>query len=475
MDFIETKITGAGTDETFGTPRGSYPFGNNILAETTLRYISLKKNGGKIDGLSHLKVAEGNYTYSELDWSDKVDEALSPYPDCTFFIVAPRRGYEGALPTISKEGFESTSDWRIPVGTILTAKTKMDTAIYVNKESKKVIIFVRKITPSWVELFSSLLFVVVPWLYGDNYEGYDETEQEFFKAINKGDANTFTRLVNELCKNLDFNEMKTRAALDNWCDAQRSSQIEKHQREITFTMESIASLESDLTRKRVELGNLNERLLALSASKATGERDEFYKFFKSRNLNFIKKSSGYRGDPYIEYSIVETIENYDKDVFMRIYNMQGSYMNESGYEDVKRLLYAVFIEEKAKFRTECVFRLTNLSGIDAVSNNLSGFFSGRVLPHPHLYYHACLGHNRNYIDKYLGDGDWDMAIDQTIQAAKNLNFDDLTVCRGLVRRMFSDYSRVKFIILPNGEELTPSEFLRYLDSQEKEQGENNNG
>ena len=243
MDFIETKITGVGTDELFGTPRGSYPFGNSMLAETTLRYVSLKKNGGSIENIPHLKVAEG-YTYSELDWSGNIDEALSCYPEHTFFIVAPRRGYEGALPTMSKDGFESTNDWRIPVATILTAKTKMDTAIYVNKEQRKVIIFVRKITLSWIELFSSLLFVLVPWLYGENYEGYDETEQEFFKAINKGDSNTFTRIVNELCKNIDFAEIKTRAALDNWCNSQRTSQITKVQKEIKTVLDSILALEN---------------------------------------------------------------------------------------------------------------------------------------------------------------------------------------------------------------------------------------
>lgn len=474
MDFIETKITGAGTDESFGTPRGSYPFGNNMLAETTLRYISLKKNGGSIENIPHLRVAEG-YTYSDLDWSRNVDEALSSYPEHTFFVVAPRRGYEGALPTILKDGFESTNDWRIPVATILTAKTKMDTAIYVNKERRKVIIFVRKITPSWVELFSSLLFVLVPWLYGESYEGYDETEQEFFKAINKGDSNTFTKIVNELCKDIDFAELKTRAALDNWCNSQRTSQISKFQRDIKSVLDSITSLESDLSKKNVELGVLNENLIALMASEMKNERDEFYKFFKSRGLHFIQKGSEYGGAQYIDYAIVETIENFDKDEFLRIYNMGGSYMNYEERSRAKRLMYAIFAEEKATLRTECAFRLTNLSAITPLRNSLSGFFTGRTLPHPHLYYHACLGNNRGYIDKFLRQGDWDMAIDQTIQAAKNLNFGDSTVVGGLMDRMFGDLKRVKFIILPDGTEMTPPEFANYLDAQEAAQGENNNG
>ena len=68
-----------------------------------------------------------------------------------------------------------------------------------------------------------------------------------------------------------------------------------------------------------------------------------------------------------------------------------------------------------------------------------------------------------------------MAIDQTIQAAKNLNFGDSTVVGGLMDRMFSDLKRVKFIILPDGTEMTPPEFAAYLDAQEATQGENNNG
>ena len=474
MDFIQTKITGVGTDETFGTQRGYYPFGDSILAETTLRYISLKKNGGKIENIRHLRVVEG-YTYSDSDWSSHIDEAMQDYPDATFFVVAPRRGYDGALPVVSKDGFESTSNWRIPVATAIATHSRMDTAIYVNSEKQKVFIFVRKITNTWIELFCSMSFVLLPWLYGENYAGFDETEQAFFNSIRKGEANTFTKLVDELCKDIDFAELKTRAALDNWCNSQRTSQISKFQKDIKSVLDSITSLENDLNKKNLELSVLNENLIALMASEIKNERDEFYKFFKSRGLHFIQKGAEYGGAQYIDYAIVETIENFDKDEFLRIYNMGGSYMNYAERSKAKRLMYAIFAEEKATLRTECTFRLTNLSAITPLRNNLSGFFTGRTLPHPHLYYHACLGNNRGYIDKFLRQGDWDMAIDQTIQAAKNLNFGDSTVVGGLMDRMFSDLKRVKFIILPDGTEMTPPEFAAYLDAQEATQGENNNG
>lgn len=472
MVFIETKITSAGTDEAFGVYRGGYPFGNSILAETALRYISLKKNGGDIENIPHIRVAEG-FGYSGIDWDDYVDNAIDD-DLYTFYVVAPTRGYEGALPTISKDGFESTNNWRIPVATILTAKTKMDTSIYVNKEKKKVIIFVRKITESWIELFSSLLFVLVPWLYGENYEGYDEADQEFFKAINKGNGETFTKIVDDLCKNIDFLEAKTKEALDDWCGSLRASQINKLTNDVKRMLDSIVVLEAELTDKNVRLGILNDNLMALSSSSNSAPRDEFYKFFKSRGLHYMHTGST-GGNKYVDYAIVETIENFDKDEFLRIYNMPGSYMNSNSRGRAKRIMYALFADEKAVLRTECAFRLINLNGIEPLRSTVSGLFNKKTLPHPHLYNYACLGNNKGYIDKFLRQGDWDMAIDQTIQAAKNLNFGDSTVVGGFMDKMFCGYENFKFIILPDGTEMSPVEFEEYLDKQETAQGEETNG
>lgn len=478
MEFIQTKITSVGTDETFGTQRGNYPFGDSMLAETTLRYISLKKNGGKIDNIHHLKVVEG-YTYSETDWSDKIDDALSDYPDATFFVVAPRRGYEGALPTVSKDGFESTSDWRIPVATVLTAHSKMDTAIYVSSEKKKVFIFVRKITPTWIELFCSLSFVLVPWLYGENYSGYDDEEQAFFNSIRKGDGNTFTNIVNELCKGIDFAELKTKSALHNWCSSQREAQIERLRVSIKTRNSEISSLEESIAKKNVELANDNENLKALLAVAMTNNPNEFYEFFKSRKLHFVQKSSNY-SDRILDYAILETIENYDKDEFLRNYNMTNSYMKYSSREKASKILYAVFAEEKAVMRTECVFRLTNLAGLRILRNTKTGFFDQIAAPHPHLYYYGCLGANEPYINKYLRDGDWDMAIDQSINAAKNINFGDTTVVGNLMDKLFTELKNCKFLILPDGREMNPVEFLKYIEDEEQKkannkQGENGNG
>lgn len=478
MDFIQTKITGVGTDETFGTQRGCYPFGDSILAETTLRYISLKKNGGKIDNIRHLRVVEG-YTYSDSDWSSHIDEAMQEYPDATFFVVAPRRGYDGALPVVSKDGFESTSNWRIPVATAIASHSRMDTAIYVNSEKQKVFIFVRKITSTWIELFCSMSFVLLPWLYGENYAGFDEAEQAFFNSIRKGDSNTFTKIVDELCKDIDFSELKTKAALHNWCNSQREAQIERLRDSIKTKNSEISSLEESISRKNVELASDNENLCALLAVAAANNPNEFYEFFKSRKLYFVQKSSNY-GDRILDYAILETIENYDRDEFLRNYNMSNSYMRTSSRAKARKVLYAIFAEEKAVIRTECVFRLTNLAGLRILRNTKSGFFDSIALPHPHLFYYGCLGANEPYINQYLRKGDWDMAIDQSVQAAKNINFGDSTVVGNLMDRLFTDLKNCKFLILPDGREMNPVEFLKYIEDEEREktnseQGESNNG
>lgn len=462
MDFIETKITGIGTDEVFGTSRGLYPF-NSLLAETALRYISLKKNGGEIEGISHLRVCQEIYGVD--NWTEYVEDTIAKNNNCTFFVVTPSSSYEGNIPVITNDGFGTTSGWRIPVASILTAKTKIETSIYVNKERKKVFVFVKRTTPAWVRLFSSLLFMLVPWLYGDNYDGYDSEENEFFKAINKGDGETIARIVNNLCENIDFEAIKTRAALQDWGSVQKKSQIEKVKKTINSINSTIENYTQVLAQQYAELAISNENLKALMAYNSNS-KDDFYNFFKSRNLHYMLKGVDGYGNDYIDYSIVETIENYDQDEFFRIYNTPNSYMWYGERRKAAKVLHAIFGEERAVLRTECSFRLTNLSAITPNRYTLSGNFSSTVLPHPHIYYYNCLGSNKSYIDKYLAQGDWDMAIDQTIQAAKNLNFGDSTVVGTLMDHLFGTLKNVKFIILKDGTEMSPLEFIAHLEAEE---------
>lgn len=74
----------------------------------------------------------------------------------------------------------------------------------------------------------------------------------------------------------------------------------------------------------------------------------------------------------------------------------------------------------------------------------------------------------------MSQGNWDMAIEQTITASKNLNFGDSTVVSRMMQRLYENRDIIRCIILDDGRELTPNEFYNYLKEIDKQSEVQNN-
>lgn len=466
MNFTETKITSYGSEDIFGN--GSYPL-DSILLETVVRYLALKKNGGKVENLAPIKTYCGAYSANTGTTGDAYVEQVVEAYDSNIFIFDGRRTNEPL--TVAKEGYVSLSEGRIPVASILSAKAS-PTTIYVNKEAKKAVVFVKTPTPHWKRLFSSLFFLLVPWLYKDDYSDYDKQEEELFKAINKEDGETVTRIVDELCKNIDFTDFKTLAHLKDWGGNYRRDQIAHLKSSNDSLLNEINSGWRRINEYNLKIANNTELINSLMASANQDDPDELFKFFKSRGLKYYQSGSAGNGNgKFVDFSIVAGIENYDKDEFLTYFNKHSSYMHSSDVpEYVRKLFYGIFGEQRGTLRAEAMFRLTNFSSLTPRQNTWTGRYN--AIPHPHLYYYACLGSNSGYILRFLQDGQWDMALDQAIQAVMNFNFGDHTVGSRIMKEM-RHYMDVKCVIADNGKEMTPNEFLDYISQPEQEQTESN--
>jgi hypothetical protein len=121
----------------------------------------------------------------------------------------------------------------------------------------------------------------------------------------------------------------------------------------------------------------------------------------------------------------------------------------------------VFLKHYGTFRVDSMFTMTGISSLNVKSHTRADEYLDTHLPHPHLVNHGCLGGNGTYIGKYMSEGRWDMAIEQSIAATKNINFGDTTVVNSMMRDIYNRMD-VKFIIADNGQEMSPNEFLEYV-------------
>lgn len=456
MDCVNTIITSSNANVFFGND--SSPLGSVTLG-ATLRFIALKHHQGEIETIKPIKVLTNQF--SEYNNGNYYAQQAKENGIELYILSAPRGAQ---LPTVNEDGWVALDTPPYPVAPFLTAAS--ETRVYANTELKRTVIFVKNPTERWIDMLCSSMFRVLPWYFT---EEMSDDETALFRAISKKDADAFNSIVNALCANYDFQAARFKKVLIGWNDGYRKKQIltlknacEDYHRNIAQYQEEIARLFNKLEQSSVNL----------TALEAQGDStdDSVYKFFMSHKQITIVTTQQNSDGNVMEYCVTDTIEYFDADAFVRLYNNPHSSIGGAP-KDVKDILYAVFAENKGMFRVEGMFRLVNLASIIARRGSTSGQFSETHLPHPHLYHHACLGGNETYINNYLNEGNWDMAIEQTIAAVKNINFGDGIVIGEFVTdvRNALDSSR-KCILADNGKQMTLREFLAYIRENNENEG-----
>lgn len=435
---------------------------NNTLFEELMRYVILKYNDGnfgepytyKTGIMSGNPYSNQNYYFS---WITQSDYEL--------IIVRVRKGYD--VPKISEsnipDGWTSLSGNPYPVSTFLSRIS--DTSIYINEELKKSLIFVKTPTDNWIYALSSALFRVMPWLFPKEL---DEEDELLFRSISSRDFDKVKEVFDNFVEKYDFEDI-IRQKIKGWENNSIARQIEDLRSSYNNIMNEIRDYNVRLEERYTNLDRINNSLKGLNLI-PTEEATQVYDYFKKNpSLKIISVSTN-----NIEFSINETIEYYDEEEFKRIFSNRYSVLGTGNLSDrLRKIFWALFAENKGKVKVDSVFRLTNLSGLTPLRGRRAGN-TINTMPHPHLFYHACLGGNESYIRKYLQSGDWDMALTQAISATKNINFGDTTVLREFVNDFGTrmNDNRHKVIRVENTD-MTLQEFYQYI-TQEEENNEEDN-
>lgn len=460
MDYVNNIITSSDANVFFG----NNTILRNLTLESTLRFIALKHHQGEIETIKAIKAASKEF-YSHNSGNKYAQHAKDN--GIELLILTAPRGAQ--LPTVTEDGWASLDTPPYPVAPFLTAAS--ETRVYSNAALKITIIFVRQATDKWIDRLCSSMFRVLPWYFEG---GMTDDETALFKSVSKGDADTFNSIINNLCAAYDFKGSRFKKTLIGWNDGYRKKQIATLQNNIDSLHNSVTEHQQSIERCLRDIEASSTNLLALQAQGDSAD-DSVYKFFMSHNNIVIHRTTLGAGEGNVmEYAVLDTIEYYDSDAFLRVYNNAGSSIGGAN-ENVRKILYAVFAENKGVFKVESMFKLINLSSLNVMRHSRTGIYEKTHLAHPHLVHYGCLGGNSSYISNFLQQGNWDMAIEQSIAATKNINFGDAVVISQFVSdvRRALDYNDCKCIIADNGTEMTPAEFLAYISENNENEGATN--
>lgn len=417
---------------------------DSAVLEATLRYISIKSNSGDIENTNFIKVKFHSDTHCNFSPSDVQQEN-------TICIHKVRAGCDVSL--FPEDGWSYLDNPPFPTARFLSQFSA--TQIAVNNSYKCAVVVVKNPTEKWIDNFCSALYRILTWLYPQNSTPTQE-EIALFRAINTGNGEEFSSIVDSCYGDIDFEAHITKKLLTGWANKSKDQQIINLQNQRKDIEQKVANYEQNLHKLYQDLSNV---VTSLNQWMKVYDKDDLsvYNFFQShKQLSVLSTSQNGYGASVLYYSILETLEYFDEDAFMAMYKEKRSILYDQGRDFARRICYETFINKRGKFRFESQFMLTNVTGLAAVAGVVSHKYDDISMPNPHLFHHHCLGDNEGYINGYLKTGDWDLAIEQTIAATKNLYFGDSVVFREFLGDIW-EYKDRKCIVLDDGTNISPQE------------------
>ena len=457
IDSGSTKLTDGIANRIFGDP-GSV--GGSVAIAAILRAIVLRRDGATTDNLK----AKTEVWSIKADDKDDIRSIFGQAKAVTVMYTFKQDLHQSEFPI--PDGWREVDRERHPA--VIYTKQVDDTRIFINDVDRKVVAFTHK-SPSilWVQAFAGCLLSLMKWYY-PSVANTPADEIEFFKGLGfkKGEQRPDEELkaliigfVNKIADECNFTDnartLYIRESLSDYFDRTRLNRLKQKEREEEKTSQRINELMEEVGRLYVTLDGLRVDLRGLRVVPSSSS-DEIVKFFEDHKQISLLDFNTDNGT--IRYGVDDTLEYYDVDLLEEIIDNDESFLYDHE-DDTVELIKAIFVENKGIIRTNSVFTL-NAGGL--VSPERHGSFVDDSMPQPHINFYACSGGNSTYYKQYADRGEWDMAIEQSIAATKNLNFGDSTVCEKMLE-WIEDHMNTKFIYTPDLSRLmSGNEFLAYL-------------
>jgi len=463
-----TRLTDECADGIFGT--SSLP----DFAKGLFRAIVLDHGGAANDtNACNLGVAD----MSDVDMF---------YDDGTPLMVGKVKSNEGLWSYIGSK-FTAENGWKTFDGASCNVDKYLSqwqqTRVFANESRKKVVAFVSVITSdTWYRAFCSSLFKIMTWYYPSP----TQEDIAFFRSLSISKANTdemfvdsVVAYINRVCDNCEWEEKRLHLMLDGVANYIRENRMTDLRAEIESNRNNIEML----LRRLNEAYDTSENCrIELAGLEALGDQsdDTYFNFFNSHKGSVTVSRIDGRT---IYYDVVGDLEHYDEFELERNYENRGqerSILNRRSDKAVEYVVKHILLEKRGRIRQTASFRL----GAGCLVQCMRGVWNRKdLMPNQHIYVHGCSGENDKYYHLYAQDNDWEMGVEQSISATKNLNVGDSVVInetiaflpahKALKTIWVTDGSPLGNGPLPEGAHLVSyEEFIEIVDKKLKEEAGN---
>ena len=352
----------------------------------------------------------------------------------------------------------------------------MGVLCYINPETKTSIVVVERMNIQKFHYLQCGSFAFLPW-YFDTEAGCTEDEMAVLNSLREKTPDKYREIIAKIAEVYDFEKSRIERMLKGF-----ETRFDKKQRDqlvhrIDEILDSISNLDRRYREFMQEKRDCEIRIFGLDKKILDGSEDNEILDYFLHNRSIILKSVD---DNYMEFVVSGYLDSWSPDMADSCIKSKKSYVYYNGYreydrakinsEEMGKLMTAIFIDEKLKIRICGAFRFTLGVRVEPMNGYYYGEELTTYMPNPHIDQYGCMGDYLRIINDMVKSNDYIMALEQTSQSAKSLNFGDSTVLRSFMANMYS--TDRKFIETPDGKVLSQVEAVKWLKENEaSEKGE----
>ena len=251
-------------------------------------------------------------------------------------------------------------------------------------------------------------------------------------------AEKFSKVVLES----DWYKERVKSLLLNFSRTGYDDRVRRLKESLEYAISNKVDAYNNYMRQLSQCKKANEAYMLAKSYKPGKDTTLIDIFDNHDNLHFASIDKN-----YIKYSVVDTIEYFDEDLLYDV-------VENDDYDAKSRaVLEWMYVKDNGRFLAESSMSIENLCAIYPVKE--LWYKHPNAIRHPHLYEFRCPGDNQMYWERALEEGNYDVAIEQTIQATKNISWGDGAVVERLMDNICYDYWDKKCIMLNDGSFTSP--------------------
>lgn len=352
------------------------------------------------------------------------------------------------------------------------------TLCYVNPETNQVVVFVEKMNTKKMHYLQCAIFAFFPWYFNPE-DGVSADEMELIQSLREETPDKYLECLSKIAQKYDFRGENIRHQLKGFETRFDRAECDNVRRTISSISRDIDQLNNSIADRQRQRYDLQIRLLGLETKIESGaESSDIMEYFLCNTKLVLCNTT----DRKLVFAVKDYISYFDEDMAKSVIDNQTSYIyrpNGRDYsgtiapDDMKRLMYAIFVNQTLRIRTCAAYEFELGSQVRGLQRYNFDNECENYIPNSHIDEYRCLGNYERAINNCIKNNDYIGAIEQCIASCKSLNFGDSTVMRVFMEHLYGrdGYNRNRCVEMPDGSVMTPKDAAQWLKEQEEKEKE----